>query len=499
VKWLSLLIPATALTFACVTSPESSSEGAVAGGERVVLAQQGRQTMSMGRLWAEHCSRCHGDRGQGGGAGTRTLLTKELFDQKHDRRFFDAIKHGVPDMGMEPFGGVLSDEEMWGLVVHIRERQHQALRAAGNAPKPTEAGTYKSQHHTFAVEDVFDTGTELNTPWAIDWLPDGSAIVTNRGGTMYVAQGKSLGAPVEGMPAVREIGQGGLMDVAVHPAYAKNGWIYLGFTDPSPTNARAGMTKIVRGKIKREGGKTTWTEQQTIFEAPAETYTTAGVHFGCRIVFDGKGHIFFSIGDRGQQKFAQDLSRPNGKILRVREDGSIPSDNPFVKTEGAMPAVWSYGHRNPQGLVFDLEGNLWDTEHAPRGGDEVNRVLRAANYGWPLVSFGINYNDSPFATPWPTAEQKIVQPVFRWMPSTGACGLDVARGKAFPRWKGDLLAGGLSGQNVDRLRIKDDQIVEREELIFNLGRVRDVAVGPDGFVYVVLNGPDKVIRLVPKG
>jgi glucose/arabinose dehydrogenase len=155
-------------------------------------------------------------------------------------------------------------------------------------------------------------------------------------------------------------------------------------------------------------------------------------------------------------------------------------------------------HRNAQGLVQDLSGDLWDTEHAPRGGDEVNRVVKGANYGWPIISYGINYNDTPYATPWGTAAQGFAMPAFRWLPSIGACGLDVVKGPGFAKWKGDLIAGGLSGQNVDRLRMKDGKLVEREELIQGMGRVRDVAYGPDGNIYVVLNSPEKVIRLVPE-
>jgi glucose/arabinose dehydrogenase len=194
---------------------------------------------------------------------------------------------------------------------------------------------------------------------------------------------------------------------------------------------------------------------------------------------------------------AQDLSEPNGKVYRVREDGSVPQDNPFVNTPNAIPSIWSYGHRNPQGLVMDLNGQLWDTEHGPRGGDELNRVQKGANYGWPLVSFSINYNDQPLTTPWPTPDQKITLPVYRWLPSIGACGLDMVAGSAFPKWKGDLMAGGLSGTNVDRIRVKGDTLVEREEIMHGMGRVRDVRTGPDGMVYVVLNQPDKVVRIAP--
>jgi glucose/arabinose dehydrogenase len=458
--------------------------------------QQNRQATNLSRLYSETCAKCHGEQGEGGGGGTRTLLTRELFDQQHDRRFFEAIKDGVPHAGMEAYGATLSDAEIWGLVVHIRELQARALRAESGSPKETN-GVYSSQHHAYRVETVVDTKQGLNVPWGMDWLPDGRMLVTNRPGAMFVVKDGKLGNPVQGTPAVIDAGQGGLMDVAVHPDYRKNGWIYLSLSDPAKAGGRDTMTKIVRGKLRFQGDQAQWTDQQTIFETEQANYNRSGLHFGSKIVFDGKGHVFFSIGERGNAPLAQDLSKPNGKIYRVREDGSIPKDNPFVGTQGAIPAVWSYGHRNPQGLVLGLDGTLWDTEHAPRGGDEVNRIQKGANYGWPVVSFGINYNDSPHSTPWPGPGQNFLLPVFRWLPSIGASGLDVVRGNAFPKWKGDLVAGGLSGNNLDRLRIVKDKIVEREELVHGMGRVREVATGPDGTIYLLLNGPDKIVRLVP--
>ena len=326
-------------------------------------------------------------------------------------------------------------------------------------------------------------------------------LVTSRPGTLHVVKGYNVVGKVEGIPAVAEIGQGGLMDVTVHPDYAKNGFIYLGYTEPAPAGRTGGMTKIVRGKVKWNGNNGQWTDQQTIFECAPETYSNSGVHYGNRIVFDGKGHVFFSIGERGSGNLAQDLTKPNGKVYRLNEDGTVPADNPFAdptsKSKGFIGAVWSYGHRNPQGLAFGIDGSLWDTEHAPRGGDEVNRVVKAANYGWPLVSFGINYNDTPNVPPYPTTAQNFTMPVFRWLPSTGACGLDVYRKGPFTKWTGDLIAGGLSGMNVDRIKIKGDQVIEREELIQGIARVRETVVGPDGFIYVAFNQPDKIVRLVP--
>lgn len=501
---LLLSVSAAAVGFVACSCIAGSSERTAAEPPPPVLAEppQRAQNVNVTETYDRACANCHGRNGEGGGAGTKSLLTWEKYDQKHDRPFFDAIKKGVPEMGMEAFGDTMADEVVWAMVVHIRELQARALRSQTEARRQL-GHTYGSRHHRYRIEEVASARSGFQTPWALDWLPDGRMLVTNRPGFMNLlsAKGEVLGE-VTGLPESREIGQGGLMDVAVHPEYARNGWIYLGYTEGSRTQSGSGLTKIVRGKLRFEGGAPVWTGQQTVFEADQEFYTRAGVHFGTRIVFDGKGNIYFVIGERGGNMMAQRLDNPFGKIFRVREDGAVPSDNPFFNTpdngKKHVKAIWSYGHRNPQGLVQGLDGVLWCTEHGPRGGDELNVVSKGANYGWPVVAFSINYNDSPFRTPWPKPQDKITQPVFRWLPSIGACGLDVLRSaKAFPKWSGDLFAGGLSGANVDRFKVSGGKVLEREEVLYGMGRVRDVVCGPDGYIYVVLNQPDKIVRIVP--
>ncbi len=467
---------------------ESSSSSPV-GGPKMM------QRVNVTSFYNTACAKCHGVNGEGGGGGTPSLNTREKFDQKLDKPFFDAIKNGVPNMGMDAYGETNSDELIWGLVVHIRELQGKALRAEFGSPKAVN-GVYKSQRADYKVEVAVAQGDGLKTPWGIDWLPDGTMLVTNRPGYLSVVKNGKVVGKVEGIPRSVEIGQGGLMEVAVHPSYSKNGWVYLSYTEPKEGSDREGMTKLVRGKLTWSGNDAKWGNQETIWETSQDNYSGAGVHFGNRIVFD-KGMIYFSTGERGQGDRAQDLTRPNGKIHRVMEDGAIPKDNPFVGVSGAVKSVWSYGHRNPQGLAMGLDGRLWDTEHGPRGGDEVNLIQKSKNYGWPVVALSINYNDSADWTPWPKDGKEIVQPIFRWIPSIGACGLDVVDGAAFPGWKGDLMAGGLSGANVDRIRTKDGKFVEREEILHGMGRVRDVSTAPDGTIYVALNQPDMIVRIVP--
>ncbi len=449
--------------------------------------------------WQNQCASCHGDRGQGGNANS--LLAGDYETDGSNRALFDATKKGMPNFGMPAYGETLSDEEIWGLTVLIREFQEQHRLQQGKYAKPADGGIYRSQHHAYKVEEVIEGGVEV--PWSVDWLPDGRMLITERDGRLRIFSDGRLSDPVSGLPSIRARGQGGLMDVAVHPDHAKNGWVYLAFSDPGQ---RGAMTKVVRGKLDGSA----WTAQETIFEAKPEHYLTTFLHFGCRIVFsqpddEGRRYVYFGIGERGAAEHAQDLSRPNGKIHRLWDDGKVPADNPFVGESNAYPSIFTYGNRNPQGLAMDADGNLWETEHGPRGGDEVNIIEKGRNYGWPLVSYGINYQGTPLTVPFPDVkgveDKNIKMPVDIWLPAVGACGLDIAKGDAFPKWSGDLVAGGLSGQNVDRFKIKREGdswvVVEREELLFRQGRVRDVATGPDGCIYVVLNGPDKVIRLAP--
>lgn len=497
-KYISLFFGGlTLFVAACTNSVGTSDKTAAPSTER--QGPGGRQQrVSVTQLYNEHCASCHGTNGQGGSGGTLTLLTREKFDQKMDKPFFDAIHNGVPNGVMPAYGESLTDEQIWGLVVRVREFQGRALRAEFGSPK-AENGVYRSQRHNFKVETVVDEGKGLRVPWGMDWLPDGRMLITNRPGHVSLVAGEQV-TSITGVPASREMNQGGMMDVAVHPNYKENGWIYLAYTDPAK-EGNGSMTMVVRGKLRFEGNAPSWVDQQTVFEASQDFYTRANYHYGTRIVFDGKGHVFFVVGERGGNQVAQELTNPFGKVYRVNEDGSAPADNPFV---GQVPAdkpflkgIWSFGHRNPQGLTMNAKGELWLTEHGPRGGDEVNLVQKGDNYGWPLVAWSINYNDAPMWTPWPKDGKVIHQPVFRWLPSTGASGLDEGRGSAFPNWKGDLFAGGLVGQNLDRIRTDGDKLVEREELLHGLGRIREVAVGPDGFVYLVLNQPDKIVRLVP--
>ncbi len=348
-----------------------------------------------------------------------------------------------------------------------------------------------SDAHRFRVETVADG---LDHPWAVAQLPDGRFLVTERGGNLLlIDQPGAAPRPISGIPEVVARGQGGLLDVVLHPDYDTDGWIYLAFSKPLGDGAH---TAIVRGKL--DGDR--FTDVETIYDPPADQAHSGAIHFGCRLAFDGRGHLFFSIGDRGgptnPENPAQDLSQAAGKIHRIHDDGRIPADNPFVGQKGAMPTIWAYGSRNAQGLVHDTaSGRLWETEHGPRGGDELNIIRKGANSGGRWASHGINYSGTTIT------ENKSLpgmeDPVVQWTPVIAASGLAIYRGDKFPRWRGNLFAGGLASERVVRLELNGAAVTEQEVLLQGTGRIRDVRSFDDGFLYVVYDKPGKVVRLVP--
>jgi glucose/arabinose dehydrogenase len=308
-----------------------------------------------------------------------------------------------------------------------------------------------------------------------------------------VVDGRLDPKPITGIPDVWARGQGGMLEVALPPDHAESGWVYLAFSDPRTVDGRpAAMTAVVRGRI--EGHR--WVDQQEIYRAPLETYRRTSHHFGTRLAFDGQGHLFFSIGDRGARDHAQQLDRPNGKIHRLRLDGSVPPDNPFTDRPDALASIWSYGHRNPQGLDFHpATGQLYSSEHGPRGGDELNLIEKAHNYGWPVITHGMNYNGTPITDR--TEAPGMEQPITHWTPSIAVIGIDFYEGDRFPQWKHDLLVSSIASGNLRRVRVDGGKLVTDELLFNDQGRLRDVASGPDGLIYV-LTTEGRILRLSPQ-
>ncbi|HTJ80009.1 MAG TPA: PQQ-dependent sugar dehydrogenase [Rariglobus sp.] len=457
------------------------------------------ETRDVKKIYAEICSNCHGANFQGG-AGPSLVIGK----WKHggdDASLARSIRDGYPQAGMPAWSAVLSDAEVRAMVVYIHEESASYERGHTSFPKPVENLAAQSELYAYRLE-TFVSG--LNEPWAMSFLPDGRALVTEkRGNLRLIEKGKLVEQPVTGIPAVENSGQAGLFDVVPHPDYIHNGWIYLAYADPekSAEGKNLSMTAIVRGHL-RDGA---FVGQETIFKAPLKTYRPGGgVQFGGRIAFDDKGYIFFSIGDRGPKEDAQKLGVPNGKIHRLHDDGRVPTDNPFVNTPGAAPSIWSYGHRNPQGLCFDrTNGELWETEHGPRGGDEINLIRKGLNYGWPVVTYGIDYSGLPLMytdasgqrVAAVTSKEGMEPPVEQWTPSIAVSGASFYTGGLFPMWKGNLFVASLKAQELRRVEIKNDKVIHQEIIFKNIGRIRDVLTGPDGAIYVLL--PDRVSRLIP--
>jgi glucose/arabinose dehydrogenase len=355
----------------------------------------------------------------------------------------------------------------------------------------------RSAHHDYRVVTVADG---LTNPWSIAFLPGGDILVTEKPGRLRVIRnGRLLETPVAGVPEVLAQGQGGLLDVVPHPSFATNRLIYLSYSKPYP-DGRGATTAVVRGRFENDR----LTNIEPIFEAVAR----GGGHYGSRLAFDAQGYLFITAGDRQvpstgdlEQHPAQDLSNHHGVTIRLHDDGRVPTDNPFVDRANARPEIWSHGHRNPQGLAIHPEtGEIWLTEHGPQGGDELNKVRRGANYGWPVIGYGVNYR-SGLAIHEGTHREGMEQPVHFWVPSIGTSGLMIYTGDRFPAWRGDIFAGGMVGQQLARLDIEGDRIIREETLAQGLGRIRDVRQGPDGLIYLAIDGdqgaPTQILRLEP--
>lgn len=365
-----------------------------------------------------------------------------------------------------------------------------SIAACASTDSPEDV--HRSERHSFKVE-TFAEGFEI--PWGMAFLPDGRMLVTEKlGAVRIVSPEGAVSEPLAGVPAVRDNGQGGLLDIALHPDYEQNGWIYLTYSDPETDDQgeSIGMTALMRARL--DGNSLV--DQEVLWKAPKEYYTSRGHHFGSRIVFDGNGYVFFSVGDRGEQDNAQQLDFPNGKVHRLHDDGRIPEDNPFANEPGSIPSIWSYGHRNPQGMDFDPRSNeLWAVEHGPRGGDELNHVRRGLNYGWPVITYGINYDGTKITDI--TEKEGMEQPVTQWTPSIAVCDMEFYSGSAFPGWSNSLFVTTLKFLELRRLEI-DGTSVTHEEIVLNTGsRVRSVITGPDGYLYLALEDPGRIVRLVP--
>jgi glucose/arabinose dehydrogenase len=321
--------------------------------------------------------------------------------------------------------------------------------------------------------------TDLYLPWSIVFLPDDTLLITEKPGGLYqysldTGEKKSI----KGAPFTKVWGQGGLMDVIPHPNFEDNHWLYLSYAAPVErklASTRVARARLINGELK---------DLEVLFTAiPA---VNSGDHFGSALVFDEQGYLYITSGERGQRHLVQDLSTHLGKIVRLHDDGRVPADNPFVGVDGALPEIYSYGHRNPQGIVITPVGReVWAIEHGPRGGDEINRIQQGRNYGWPVISYGVEYDtQEPIGEG--AVKEGMEQPLYYYVPSIATSGMSFYTKNLFSRWQDNLFIGALSGRHLNRLEIQDGRVVHEEKLLLELKlRIRDVEQGPDGFIYVL--------------
>jgi len=468
----------------------------------------------------EQCAVCHGEDLRGAPLGT-PLVGVDLRHGDTVKEIAASIATGFPATGMPAWSETLDENKIWNLALYVAEQRQGTtiLDKRDDIPLTIPDGTMTSERHSFRIETVVDGLDPM--PFSIAPLPDGRILLSERmRGLSIISQAGHKSAPVEGTPPVYDdsgvfLGQvtgfGWMLDVAVHPDYADNGWIYIHHTDRCTdcndlsrrTGQPVSMNRLIRGRIK--DGK--WIDEEVLWQADIETYTnTSDLAAGGRISFDADNHVYISVGMKAPLDFMgiQDLDLPYGKIHRLHDDGRIPADNPFVDNPDALPSTWTYGHRSVQGLEFDAQtGSLWNTEMGPRGGDELNRLVAGGNYGWPVFTSGVNYDGRPVNVAKKLgielSEDEAEFPVVDMTPSPAISSFIFYHGAEFPEWNKSIIVGTLRATDLLRMEVVDNKVVHTETLLTDLARFRDIEMGPNGELYVLLEHKtgSQIIRLVP--
>ncbi|WP_242204191.1 PQQ-dependent sugar dehydrogenase [Aestuariivivens insulae] len=432
------------------------------------------------------CSGCHGEK-------VETFVDRKWKYGNTKDSLMASISNGYADLGMPGFKATFSEE-------NIRELADFILQGIENNNK-------------FDLKDVeiksniFDSGSQkvrldtiakdIKIPWGMAFLPNGEMLITERSGKLYKLTSNQKLQSIDGVPEVVAEGQGGLLDIALHSNFKDNHIIYLSYAMPKKTdNNTLATTAVMKAELVGNG----LTNQDNIFVALP--FSKRRHHYGSRLQFGNDGKLYISVGDRGNEKEnPQSLNNFLGKIHRINDDGSIPQDNPFVNQQGAIPSIYSYGHRNPQGMTLNPStGEIWVNEHGPRGGDEINIIRKGKNYGWPVITYGINYNGKPISNI--TKKEGMEQPEIYWTPSIAPSGIAFVSGDNYKKWEGDVLTGSLRFRYLNRTKILNNKITGEEEILLkNIGRLRNVKIGNDGFIYIAVeaskNWTGGIFKLVP--
>lgn len=441
-------------------------------------------------IYNTYCAGCHGSQLQGNTAST--LIKTDWPYGRGKGAIVRNIKFGIAATEMIAWGAVLKDDQINAVADYIVAAQ----KVPPDAQRPIPA-TVTTRDYMLRVEKLAVTG--LNTPWGIEFIDSHTALISERsGGLRWMVDGQLDSQPIRDVPdTYSQHTTGGFMDIALDPEYQRNGWVYLAYSqtdgDPSDRKNVRGMTKIVRGKIQDHQ----WVNEETLFEVPDSLKIPGGNRWGCRFLFDKEGFLYFTIGDMARAMDAQNPGKPSGKTFRIHADGSVPKDNPFVGRRGALAAVFTLGNRNVQGLAqHPVTGDIWAAEHGPMGGDELNILKKGANYGWPLVTYGVDYSGQIVSKEKEAPGMR--PPILHWTPSIAICPAEFVVGTRFSKWKNNLLIGALGFEEIRRLVIEKDHVVSQEMILKGVGRVRDLKIAPDGALYVLLNNPDVVLRITPE-
>ena len=443
-----------------------------------LLADEDTSMIHAARNFKSICASCHRD-------DFSWFAKRNWKYGKTEGDIYTSAKTGYPDYGMPSFRNKFSDQELKDLAKLIYTKLE--FNIGENGIKDMDTRRIVTEKLNIRLDTVI---TGLSSPWGMVFLPDGDMLVNDRDGKMFRFRKGEKIAEIQGMPEIQVSGQGGLLDLRLHPDYKKNGWIYFSYSSCSVSKEVGWNTTLMRARIK----KNTLIDKQVLFKALPET--KVGHHLGGRITFDGKGHLFISVGERGKGDNAQTLTNDCGKIHRLNDDGTIPSDNPFFNQPDAKKSIWSYGQRNPQGLYYNTDTDiLWEDEHGPKGGDELNIIQPGKNYGWPVISFGINYDGTILTKD--TAKVGMEQPITYWVPSIAPSGLAFVKGDRYKGWEGNILVGSLRFMYLVRCEMEGKKVTHKEIMFPNIGRLRDIEMSPDGYIYISVEDPGIVFRLVP--
>lgn len=439
----------------------------------------GADSTLAGKQYRQYCAGCHGNE-------MKTFVNHEWKFGKTRSAVFKAIKYGYPTTGMPAYDVTFTDKETYNLTDYLL---NGITAAANKKDDPEKKATGIMQTDLLRIK--IDTVASVpDKPWCVAFLPNDELLVTERDGSLYRVKGKQL-QKISGVPAVLAEGQGGLFDVLLHPNYSANHVIYLSYSKPESANSGRSTTAIIQARLEGNALK----EQHDIFVA--KPYANTQHHYGGRMLFDKNGYLFFSVGERGNEKQnPQTITNDLGKIHRIKDDGSIPADNPFINDKNASPSIWCYGNRNPQGLTMHpVTGAIWENEHGPMGGDEINLIEKGKNYGWPVITYGINYNGTSITDK--TSMPGMEQPLHFWVPSIAPSGLAFVQGNKYPGWEGDILSGSLKFHWLSRCKTEGNIISSEESMLKDVGRLRDVRLGPDGYIYITVESPGYIFRLLP--